>query len=220
MEETDLIVLWGSNARETHPIFFHHVLKAVHRGARLVVVDPRRTASARWADLWLGIDVGTDIPLACAVARELIAADLIDQGFIERATIGYDEFRRAVEPFTLAEGERLTGVPAERHPRARPRLRPRRPRRHLLDAGHHRTPQRRRQRAGPDQPGAAHRPCRQVRLGPEPAARTEQRPGRGDMGAIPNKLPGFQDIEKDAGARERFDAAWGVDDRSRTTAGI
>ena len=43
----DLIVLWGSNAREAHPIFFHHVLKAVHRGARLMVVDPRRTASLR-----------------------------------------------------------------------------------------------------------------------------------------------------------------------------
>ena len=38
MEETDLIVLWGSNAREAHPIFFHHVLKAVHRGAKLMVI--------------------------------------------------------------------------------------------------------------------------------------------------------------------------------------
>ena len=47
VEETDLIVLWGSNARETHPIFFHHVLKAVHKGARLYAIDPRRTSSAR-----------------------------------------------------------------------------------------------------------------------------------------------------------------------------
>ena len=46
VEETDLIFLWGSNARETHPIFFHHVLKAVNNGARLYVVDPRRTGSA------------------------------------------------------------------------------------------------------------------------------------------------------------------------------
>ena len=72
MEETDLIVLWGSNARETHPIFFHHVLKAIRRGARLMVVDPRRTPSAKWADLWLGLDVGGDIALANAVAREII----------------------------------------------------------------------------------------------------------------------------------------------------
>ena len=46
IEETDAIILWGSNARETHPIFFHHVLKGVHNGARLFVVDPRRTTSA------------------------------------------------------------------------------------------------------------------------------------------------------------------------------
>jgi anaerobic selenocysteine-containing dehydrogenase len=67
VEETDLIILWGSNAREAHPIFFHHVLKAVHNGARLYVVDPRRTSSAQWADAWLGLDVGTDIVLANAM---------------------------------------------------------------------------------------------------------------------------------------------------------
>src|SRR3954452_13643877 len=61
VEDTDLIVLWGSNARETHPIFFHHVLKAVHKGARMYTVDPRRTSSAEWADVWLGLDVGSDI---------------------------------------------------------------------------------------------------------------------------------------------------------------
>ena len=63
-EETraaDLIVLWGSNAREAHPIWFHHALKAKHSGAELIVVDPRRTPSAQWADLWLGLDVGSDI---------------------------------------------------------------------------------------------------------------------------------------------------------------
>jgi anaerobic selenocysteine-containing dehydrogenase len=76
IEETDVILLWGSNARETHPIFFHHLLKGVHAGARLFVVDPRRTSSAQWADTWLGLDVGTDIALSNAMAREIIAAGL------------------------------------------------------------------------------------------------------------------------------------------------
>ena len=88
VEETDLIVLWGSNARETHPIFFHHVLKAVRNGARLYAVDPRRTSSAEWADVWLGLDVGIDIALANAIAREIIAAGLENREFIERATDG------------------------------------------------------------------------------------------------------------------------------------
>src|SRR5512134_3256737 len=90
VEDTDLIVLWGSNARETHPIFFHHVLRAVNKGARLVAVDPRRTSSAEWADAWLGLDVGSDIALANAVAREIISAGLEDGEFIERATEGFD----------------------------------------------------------------------------------------------------------------------------------
>ena len=115
-EETrnaDLIVLWGSNAREAHPIFFHHVLKAVHKGAKLMVVDPRRTPSAQWADLWLGLDVGTDIPLANAVAREIIHCGLVNTEFVERATTGYEAYRESVEPWTLEEAERVTGVPAD-----------------------------------------------------------------------------------------------------------
>ena len=78
-----------------------------------MVVDPRRTPSAQWADLWLGLDVGTDIPLANAVAREIIAAGLANEEFIERATTGYDAFRESVEPWTLEEAERVTGVPAD-----------------------------------------------------------------------------------------------------------
>ena len=57
MEETDVVFLWGSNARDAHPIFFHHVLKGVRNGARLYVVDPRRTSTAAWADVWLGLRV-------------------------------------------------------------------------------------------------------------------------------------------------------------------
>ena len=108
-----MILLWGSNARETHPIFFHHLLKGVHDGARLFVVDPRRTPSAEWADRWLGLDVGSDIALSNTMAREIIHAGLANRAFIEHATEGFEDYAASVEPFTLAEGERLTGVPAE-----------------------------------------------------------------------------------------------------------
>ena len=98
VEETDLLILWGSNARETHPIFFHHVLKAVRNGARLYVVDPRRTSSAQWADSWLGLDVGSDIALANAVGREIIHPGLTNDRFIARATTGLEAYRASVEP--------------------------------------------------------------------------------------------------------------------------
>ena len=107
-----MILLWGSNARETHPIFFHHLLKGVRNGARLYVVDPRRTSSAQWAEVWLGLDVGSDIALANAMAREIIAAGLANHWFIEHATSGFEAYRDCVEKYTLERAERETGVPA------------------------------------------------------------------------------------------------------------
>ena len=207
VRDADLIVLWGSNAREAHPIFFHHVLKAVKRGAQLIVVDPRRTPSAQWADLWLGIDVGTDIPLANAIGREIIHAGLANDEFIGRATTGFDAYRESVEPWTLAEAERVTGISADvirevAHAYAR-----------AANAQicwtlgiteHH---------------NAVDNVFALIDLalltghvgkygsGLNPLRGQNNVQGGGDMGAIPNKLPGFQEIEDEA-IRARFDQAW------------
>ncbi len=88
-------------------------MKALRKGARLFVVDPRRTVSAQWADVWLGLDVGSDVALANAVGREIIAAGLCNTTFIERATSDFEAYRDAVEPYTLDYAQRVTGVPAE-----------------------------------------------------------------------------------------------------------
>src|SRR5208282_6310690 len=93
-------------------IFFHHLLKGVQKGAELYVVDPRRTSSARWANLWLGLDVGSDISLANAMGREIIAAGLANEKFVEHATSGFEAYRQGVEKYTLERAERETGVPA------------------------------------------------------------------------------------------------------------
>ena len=113
VEHADLILLWGSNARETHPIFFHHVLTGIRNGARLAVIDPRRTSSAQWADLWLGIDVGSDIALSNAMAREIIVAGLVNETFVKRATMRFRAYRDSVMEWTLERGERATGIPAD-----------------------------------------------------------------------------------------------------------
>src|SRR5579864_9189855 len=110
IEETDVVLLWGSNARETHPIFFHHLLKGMRNGAKLFVIDPRRTTSAQWADMWLGLDVGSDISLANAMGREIIAAGLANDKFIEHATSGFAAYKAQVESYTLERAERETGV--------------------------------------------------------------------------------------------------------------
>src|SRR5438045_1406323 len=105
IEETDVVLLWGSNARETHPIFFHHLLRGLRRGGRLYAIDPRRTSSAKWAHGWASLDVGSDISLANAMAREIIDAGLHHREFIEHATNGFDAYRAALEPYTLARAE-------------------------------------------------------------------------------------------------------------------
>jgi formate dehydrogenase major subunit len=208
LEETDLIVLWGSNARETHPIIFHHILKGVRNGARLHVVDPRRTASAQWADAWLGLDVGTDIALANAVGREIIVAGLTHRAFVRRATEGFEAYRRAVEPYTLEYAEGITGVPGDAirdlaHAYARA------PRAQLCwtlgITEHH---------------NAVDNVVALINLalltghvgrygsGLNPLRGQNNVQGGGDMGALPNKLPGFQDVEDEL-ARAKFESAWG-----------
>ena len=152
-EETDLIVLWGSNARETHPIFFHHLLQGVHNGARLYAVDPRRTRSAEWADVWLGLDVGSDIALANAVGREIIAAGLANREFIDRATTDFEAYRRrrrAVHARVRASAR--PGVPAAAIRDLAHAYATRAARDDLLDPRHHRASQRGRQRPRADQP--------------------------------------------------------------------
>src|SRR5579862_9935818 len=101
--------MWGSNAREAHPIFFHHVLKGIRNGAKMYAVDPRRSSTAQWADAWLGIHVGSDISLANAIANEIIAAGLTDEEFIRRATTGYEEYKEHVAKYPLERAERDSG---------------------------------------------------------------------------------------------------------------
>jgi predicted molibdopterin-dependent oxidoreductase YjgC len=207
-EDTNLVILWGSNARETHPIFFHHLLRGVRNGARLVAVDPRRTSSAQWADVWLGIDVGSDIALANAMARVIIHAGLANKEFIERATTGYEEFARCVEPYTLEVAEKETGVPAYAI------------RDVALEYGradqamicwtlgiteHH---------------NATDNVLALINLalltgkvgrygcGLNPLRGQNNVQGGGDMGAIPARMPGFQDLE-DPAIHNKFSRAWG-----------
>jgi formate dehydrogenase major subunit len=209
VEETDVILLWGSNARETHPIFFHHVLKAVHRGARLYVIDPRRTSSAAWADGFLPLAVGSDIALANTVAQVILERGLDDRTFIDRATTGIDAFRASVEPWTLARGERETGVPAALIERMA--LDYARADRAMicwtLGITEHHT-------AVDNVLGLINLALLTGHVGRwgsglNPLRGQNNVQGGGDMGALPNKLTGFQDVEDDA-ARAKFERAWGV----------
>jgi len=206
-EAADVIVMWGSNARNAHPIFFHHVLTAMNQGAKLYVVDPRRSETAQFADRWLGVEVGTDIALANTIAREIIHAGLAHDAFITSATVGFERFAESVEAWTLDRGSDVTGVSPDAirelaHAYA------------TADAAqlcwtlgiteHHN---------GVDNVLAL---CNLALLtgqvgrygaGLSPLRGQNNVQGGGDMGALPNKLPGFQDVTDDA-ARARFEQEW------------
>lgn len=204
-----MILLWGSNARETHPIFFHHLLKGVRRGARLFAIDPRRTSSAQWADVWLGLDVGSDISLANAMGREIIAAGLVNQEFVERATSRFEAYRECVEKYTLERAERDTGVPAAA----------------IREAAHAYAKAGRAQlcwtlgitehHTGVDNVLAlinlallgGH--VGRYGSGINPLRGQNNVQGGGDMGAIPDRLTGFQHVENDE-LRAKFEKAWGA----------
>jgi len=185
-------------------------LKGIQNGAQLYVVDPRRTTSAAWADVWLGLNVGTDIALSNAMAREIIHAGLTHDAFIERGTTGFDAYRAAVEPYTLEFAERVTGVPADV----------------IRDAAH--------RYAKADKAmicwtlgitehhNAVDNVVSLINLalltghvgrygcGCNPMRGQNNVQGGGDMGALPNKLPGFQDVENPE-HRAKYERAWGRD---------
>ncbi|QIQ01741.1 molybdopterin oxidoreductase family protein [Streptomyces liangshanensis] len=207
VDHTDLILMWGSNARFAHPIFFQHVLRGIRNGARMYAVDPRRTSTAEWAESWLGLNVGTDIPLAHAVGREIIHAGLHNTSFIERATTGFEEYAAEVEPWTLAVAEKVTGVPAEA----------------IRDLAHAYARAERAQLCWTLGITEHHNGTDNVRAlinlslltghvgrygsGVQPLRGQNNVQGGGDMGAIPNRLPGFQDILEPA-IRTKFETAW------------
>ena len=206
--ETDVILLWGSNAREAHPIFFHHLMKGLDRGARMYAIDPRRTSSAEFADVWLGIDVGSDIALANTMGREIIAAGLHRPDFIDHATTGFDAYAASVERYTLAEGERLTGVPAEAigemaHEYA---TAPAAQILWTLGITEHHTAVENVLSLCNLALLTGHVGRRGSGLVPLRGQNNVQ--GGGDMGALPDRLPGFQPVT-DPAVRAKFESVWG-----------
>ena len=208
IEHANVILLWGSNARAAHPIFFHHLLKGVHNGARLYCVDPRRSESARWADVWLGIDVGSDIALANAMAKVIIDRDLHCKEFIDRATTGFDSYAEMVQQYSLERATEITGIPGDVIEEMAIAYATADMAQICWTLGiteHH---------------NATDNVLALISLalltghvgrygsGLVPLRGQNNVQGGGDMGAIPNKLPGFQDVENDA-IRTRVEGVWG-----------
>lgn len=113
-ENAGCLVVIGSDANSNHPVAASRMRRAVvERGAKLIVINPRRIDMCDYADYWLRNRPGTDVALYNAMAKVIIDEGLWDEEFVARRTEGFEEWREVVDKYTLEYAEQITGVPAE-----------------------------------------------------------------------------------------------------------
>ncbi|HEV8193215.1 MAG TPA: molybdopterin oxidoreductase family protein [Ktedonobacterales bacterium] len=111
--ESRLVVLWGHNPASTAPHFMPQLREAQRRGAYIVVIDPRRTLTARSADVHLQPRPATDGALALGLLHVLFAEGLHDEPWLEAHSIGWRDLRDRVASYSPERVAEITGIPAE-----------------------------------------------------------------------------------------------------------
>lgn len=110
----DPIVCWGFNAAVSSPHPWALIREArKRRGTRIIAVDPRRSETARAADLWIQPRPGSDVALAYAVVQQLLERRAADLDFLQQWTTGFDQLRAAAAEWPLARAAEVTGVARE-----------------------------------------------------------------------------------------------------------
>jgi anaerobic selenocysteine-containing dehydrogenase len=112
--EARLVLIWGSNTLTSNLHLWPFVAEARKRGARVLVIDPAETRTARAADEWIPIRPGTDGALALAMMHVIIGEGLHDADYVARYTLGFEALAARVAEWTPARAAEVTGIPAER----------------------------------------------------------------------------------------------------------
>jgi anaerobic selenocysteine-containing dehydrogenase len=112
LENSRLIIFWGKNPAETNIHQMVFVENAARKGARVLVIDPRRTATAEKSDLLIQPKPGTDGALALTIAHILIREGWIDHEFIHNHVHGFEQFATSVKPCTPEWGAEVCDIPA------------------------------------------------------------------------------------------------------------
>lgn len=113
LENSDCILVTGSNTTEQHPLVARYIMRAKEKGAKLIVVDPRSIPLVRFADFHLRQRPGTDVAWINGFTNVIIDEGLEDRAFIEQRTEGYQEMAKAVRKYTPEYVEDITGIPKE-----------------------------------------------------------------------------------------------------------
>jgi len=209
IENNDVIFVIGSNTTETHPIVALRMKKAIRKGAKLIVADPRKINLVRFADIWLQHKSGTDVALLNSIMHILLKNNLIDRVFILTRTEGFEAFRESLEKYTPEYAEKITGVPMEKIVKAA-----------MLygkaqRAGIYYTMGITQHTHGTDNVYAiANLALMTGNLGMEsrgvnPLRGQNNVQGSSDMGCTPDQYPGYQKVNL-ASIKTKFKKAWGV----------
>jgi formate dehydrogenase major subunit len=205
-----LIFVIGSNMTEAHPVIATYVKNAVMNGAKLIVADPRRTALAEMADLFLPIKVGSDIAFLNGLMNVLVTEDLYDKRYVDSCCTGFEELKQKVLEYPPEKVEKICGIPAEtlrQTARIMAEIRPGMLA-YTLGITEHTC--------------GVHNviSCANLQMmlgnvgfecGGVNALRGQNNvQGACDMGALPNVFPGYHKVD-DPKAQEKFKAAWRVE---------
>ena len=113
-EEAGCLVIAGSDANSNHPVAASRMRRAVvERGAKLIIINPKRIEMCDYADIWLRPFPGTDVTLLNGMAKVILDEGLWAQEFVAGRTEGFEEWSKIVDKYTLDNVERVTGCPAD-----------------------------------------------------------------------------------------------------------
>jgi formate dehydrogenase major subunit len=205
-----MIIAIGTNMTEAHPVAATYVKNAVADGAQLVVVDPRRTGLADFADIHVPIRVGSDIAFINGVMNVLIAEDLYAKSYVASCTVGFNELKAKVMEYPPERAAEICGISADLIREVARRLASVRPAllAYTLGITEH--------TCGMNNVLS----CANLQMllgnvgfecgGVNPIRGQNNVQGACDMGALPNVFPGYQRVD-DPASREKFRSAWGVE---------
>lgn len=208
-QESDVIMLVGSNPEEAHPVLGMQIRQAVRRGARLIVVDPRDIDLAKHADIHLKLRPGTNVAFVNGMMHIIIEEQLQDREFIAQRTENYEALEELVREYPAEKAAEICGIDPEllREAARMYASAPRAPILYCLGVTEHST--------GTEGVmslsnlamlcGKLGRPG----CGVNPIRGQNNVQGACDMGADPEKFPGYQNM-KAPGVLEKFETAWNV----------
>ena len=113
VKHTECFIVIGANPTVNHPVAATFMKNAIERGAKLILIDPRRTELSRLATHFLQFRPDTDVALLNAMLHTIVEEDLIDRAFIDARTTGFDDLVRTLRPYSPEAMQHMCGIPAE-----------------------------------------------------------------------------------------------------------